>query len=387
MAVRTIPPVALIGASCRWMAASLQRAGIACFVADLFCDADLPNTCHYLKINGLHAAENIIPNSIPMIFGGGFETHPSLVSSLLRKHHLLNFNADQVAFVRSLTNLTNLIREIGIRTPFTTETFDQDRQRTYLIKCKNSTGGAHIRNFNSNTEIHADEYLQEHIAGTPFSASYLASKESCELLGVCQQFLGNHSWGCKKPFQFCGAIGPINLSHHVHSQLVRLGEAIHRTTNCRGLFGVDFVLNRNDIWIIEVNPRPTASMEILEKSLCNAPKSTIHQTTISLMQHHIQAFETAASKIPIYPINIAVWAKAILFHNKTQELRVCHRLASRLIRLARRGVISDVPRPGTTIANCEPICTVLANGQNPKSALQHLKIRLANIKNILANPR
>jgi predicted ATP-grasp superfamily ATP-dependent carboligase len=49
--------------------------------------------------------------------------------------------------------------------------------------------------------------------------------------------------------------------------LERLGEVLVRSSGMRGLFGVDFILGDGVPWPVEVNPRYTASVEVLEYAL------------------------------------------------------------------------------------------------------------------------
>ena len=62
-------------------------------------------------------------------------------------------------------------------------------------------------------------------------------------------------------------MGPLDLRPRLQSALTHLGGQLAAKHDLRGLFGVDAILDSsNDIRPVEVNPRYTASVEILERA-------------------------------------------------------------------------------------------------------------------------
>ena len=90
------------------------------------------------------------------------------------------------------------------------------------------------------------------------------------------------------PFAYCGSIGPLRRrASPLERQIVRCGQMLGSEFGLRGLFGVDFLLDADSVaWLTEVNPRYTASVEVLEDGL-----------GISLLGEHVQA--SAAFETPI----------------------------------------------------------------------------------------
>ena len=106
-------------------------------------------------------------------------------------------------------------------------------------------------------------YFQRFIEGPSFSAIYAAVEGRAELLGVTRQLVGTTG----SPFAYRGSIGPISLSSRPTGMLSELGWVLASSFPLIGLFGVDFILRDDDIWPVEVNPRYTASVEVLELAL------------------------------------------------------------------------------------------------------------------------
>jgi predicted ATP-grasp superfamily ATP-dependent carboligase len=66
------------------------------------------------------------------------------------------------------------------------------------------------------------------------------------------------------PFQYCGSLGPLTLDADLATAIERLGNVLAKVCGLRGLFGVDGILRDGDFFPVEVNPRYTASVEVVE---------------------------------------------------------------------------------------------------------------------------
>ena len=112
-------------------------------------------------------------------------------------------------------------------------------------------------------------------------------------------------------------------------------------------------------WVVEVNPRPTASLETIDAA------------------HGVRSFaahlEACAGRLPGSPVEPAGAAgKAVVF--ATEDLR-----APDTSEWAARG-IRDVPHPGEPIAAGGPICTLVATGRTPEAVLDDLEARAAALR-------
>ena len=84
------------------------------------------------------------------------------------------------------------------------------------------------------------------------------------LLGVTRQIIGE-PWLGAHGFQYAGSIGPWPISEAHLATLDRHRQRTGERFELVGLFGVDFMLDGEEVWTIEVNPRYTASVEIVER--------------------------------------------------------------------------------------------------------------------------
>jgi predicted ATP-grasp superfamily ATP-dependent carboligase len=119
-----------------------------------------------------------------------------------------------------------------------------------------------------------DFYCQEFIEGEPISFLFLGSRETTLLLGATRQLVGE-TWLHAAPFRYCGSIGPLDHSLIERPSLEELGDLLALGCFLDGLFGVDGILRDGEFWPVEINPRYSASVEVLEHGL-GAPLLSYH---------------------------------------------------------------------------------------------------------------
>ena len=66
------------------------------------------------------------------------------------------------------------------------------------------------------------------------------------------------------PFAYRGNIGPSLVPAPLMSRLRQLGNVLSSAFRLVGLFGVDYIQHDDEPWLVETNPRYTASVEVFE---------------------------------------------------------------------------------------------------------------------------
>ena len=107
-------------------------------------------------------------------------------------------------------------------------------------------------------------YFQRLIRGVSASAVFVCCPAGARLLGVTRQLVGDARAGAR-PWSYSGSIGPLAVSGAVDGQLRQLGDLLSTRFRLRGLAGVDLVIAHDRAWTVEVNPRYSASVEIVER--------------------------------------------------------------------------------------------------------------------------
>jgi uncharacterized protein len=350
------------------------RAGCDVVAVDRFGDLDLQQLCPSVSVlrdlggrGGMaalvDAAEGIRAPSV--IYGAGLENRPDLVARLASGRRLLGCTPETLARVRDPAVLAGSLRSVGLSYPPTFSAADAprlaERSRRWLRKPVRGGGGRGVREWRGGT-LRGESIVQEHIAGLACSAAAVADGRSAVLLGVSEQLVGRRGLGARG-YAWCGNLVPPRLGEAEQGTLAEAARAVcaHLASafELRGLFGVDLVWDGERAWVVEVNPRPTASLESIEAA------------------HDVGAFSAhldgcAGLLPPIAPSARRAAGKAILF--ATRELCVGDTRD-----WPARG-IRDVPHPDEHIASGQPVCTLVSVQDSPQAVLADLEERAAVLR-------
>lgn len=356
--------VVIVGVSTRAIAQSARRAGYAFWTVDYFGDYDQKLCCQNLSLHRdlgqplnawrLYRASTLA-QADAVVYLANLENHPDVVAALAEQRRLLGNRADTVAAVRDWGRLAAFLARLGVRTPRTFPAENAGPEGTWLVKPQRSGGGHGIRFWNGES-LDSSQMLQEYVEGLPCSVSFVADGRRGVILGVCQQLIGLREFGAKG-FRYCGNIYPLCPPPSV--DLGALAADLQRTVNALvaeygllGVGGVDFLLSGGEVVVLEVNPRYTASMELMERS-----------RGFSVFDVHMRAFE---GELP--PSNdraaSGYWGKAIVYAHREVVTRDAHRWLER--------GICDIPFDGDRVRAGHPVCTVLARGTSQDECLERL---------------
>jgi len=229
------------------------------------------------------------------------------------------------------------------------------------------------------------------VTGIPLSAVYCLSRDRPHLIGVSRQLIGE-PWCRAGGFAWCGAVVIRSVTESVSDarldpRLAQLGDMLANQLHAVGLVGVDLMADgAGGLTVIEVNPRPTASMELFERSGIG-----------SMAGHHLAACGVPSparherDAVPSEPA--AIWAKAVLF--TAQPTAVSSELVRGLQRTASAwaendggwSALADIPAPDQVLVAGGPAITIFAVGATAAKALTCLRSRVAQIDAILATAR
>ncbi|MDQ4025321.1 MAG: ATP-grasp domain-containing protein, partial [Actinomycetota bacterium] len=166
-------------------------------------------------------------------------------------------------------------------------------------------------------------------------------------------------------YAWCGNLVPPRLGEAQRRALAVAAQTIcaHLALvfGLRGLFGVDLVWDGERAWVVEVNPRPTGSLECVEAA---------HE--VSVFAAHLEGCAGRLPSIAPPPTPRRAAGKAILF--ATHDVRVGDTRG-----WPARG-IRDVPHPGERIAARHPVCTLVSVQESPETVLADLEARAAALR-------
>ena len=317
---------------------------------DLFGDLDL-RAARVVKRRSLTALVDAAVAEPPgaVVYGASFENHPRLVERLAERHTLRGNSAATLRAVRDPVRLGAALGDL----PYPRTTVTAAASGRWLRKPLRGGGGIGVREWRGGA-LRAGTFLQERIDGVPCSAAALADGRNAVVLGLTEQLVGEQAFGVRG-HRWCGNLVPPRVPVP-RAQAQAICSRLAGAFGLRGLFGVDFVWDGERAWTVEVNPRPTASLEAIEAA------------------YGIRVFD--APEVVDEPVRAA--GKAVLF--ATEDVVV-----GDSVRWLERGV-RDVPHPGERIAAGRPICTVVATATTPQDALAGLEEHAARLRAELGAP-
>ena len=364
------PKVLILGASTRAAALSALRAGFEPVCVDQFADADLRAIAEVFPVHTLTlgkgdctspllAAIQARPD-LPLIYAGGMENQPQLLRRLESDRRIWGARGEAIERVRHPQRLAEGLAEVKQRVlPVRLAHEPPPRDGTWVVKPRASAGGRGISIWDETApalSLHSCHYFQQRVSGPVYSATFLAETEPGDVrfIGLTRQLVG-----CPElhagPFAWCGNIGPVFLPIEAEFLVRRWGNILKWKFGLTGLYGIDFIVDAaGEPWLLEVNPRLTGSVEVLELA-CG----------LSLLADHIACYDPSATAFarefaapPVIAQDERL-GRAILY--APYRLRsqiplpgpVCGESAP---------LIADIPEFGTLIDTGQPVCSVYAWG-------------------------
>ena len=190
----------------------------------------------------------------------------------------------------------------------------------------------------------------------------LADGRRCLVLAISRQLVGLAAFG-SRGFRYCGSLMGAGLFPREPELLERaraVAETVVREFGLVGLNGIDFIARGGVPWPIEVNPRYSASMELLERG-----------ARVPLFHWHAEA---CAGRLPATGPGAVrgVVGKAVVFARRDTTL-------GNTRPWLRDRALADIPRPGERIRRGRPICTVFAAASDADDCLRALTVKAATI--------
>ncbi|HTU93312.1 MAG TPA: ATP-grasp domain-containing protein [Gemmataceae bacterium] len=367
------PDLLIVGASARAAAFSALRAGLRPWCVDLFADRDLQQRCVVTRLtrNYPEGFRRFIESDLPSpwMYTGGLENRPRLVERWSQYRPLWGNAETALSRCRDPKCVTSLLRSAGMPAPAVVDAVEKSAAtQRWLLKPRRGAGGSGIRYCTPMDDSwdNNDVYCQEFIEGQALSLLFLGGARSARLIGITRQLVGE-TWLHAAPFHYCGSIGPLDPGLVQRPSLEELGRLLASECFLEGLFGVDGGLREGTFWPVEVNPRYTASVEVLE-----------HATESPMLGWHAYVF-THRCLPPPPPTAVPgdrTIGKAILFARDDLHFPADGPWMAELRSpkpVEELPNFADIPAAGEHIEAGKPILTFFAAADSPSACEERLR--------------
>ncbi|MDP3837942.1 MAG: ATP-grasp domain-containing protein, partial [Methylococcales bacterium] len=275
------------------LAQAAHNAGFKPLVLDVFSDLDTQQYAADFKLLPALTIEHLTPaldyfvqhyGVTQVVYGSGFEQHPDALRYLASRCTLLGNSPETFDLLHDKPRFFATLKQLNI--PYSETVFvPPDNADNWLIKPLRGQGGVGIQRLtNTNLGLDSKVYWQKYQAGTQHSVLFLADGQHLQIIGFNTQWTAqpsNHSfpraaWECSNgaprhaetnEFIFAGIINycPLADSHkaQITNWLTKLVPAFALT----GLNSLDFIHTNGNSTVLEINPRPPASMQLYDADL------------------------------------------------------------------------------------------------------------------------
>ncbi len=343
--------VLIAGVATRGFAQSAVRAGYEVIAVDGFGDLDLRACARAVVVAragerfsvraALAAARDLPRDAVSYV--GSFENHPRAVAALAARGQLWGNAPAVLRRVRDPARLARGLASRGFAVPAVRRAAPGDSRGRWLVKPRASGGGSGVARWRGGG-IPRGSYLQAHLPGVPGSIVFAANGRRAVPLGVSHALAGERRFGAAG-FRYCGSIlAPAGSRHLAHA--TRLSAAVTELFGLVGVNGLDFVTVDGTPQAIEVNPRYTASMELVER----AHGLSIFGIHARACAGELPDFDLAGSRLP------GVFGKAVVYARRDVMPEHTHHWLD-------DADLGDVPPSGEWIARGRPICTIFARAR------------------------
>ncbi len=309
------------------------------------------------------------------MYTGGLENWPQLGERWAKQRPLWG-NADRsLSLARNPEHVTRLLldREMPVPALCRPETPLSEDKRWLRKPAKGAGGvGIHFWSEKDRSSEKSSGYCQEYIEGQPVALLLVGCRGQAHLLGMTRQLVGV-PWLHAGPFAYCGSIGPLDPAIVARPSLEELGNLLALECFLEGLFGVDGILRDGTFWPVEINPRYTASAEVLE-----------YATHLPALTYHAHVFTQGQLPSPVLaalPTDHSL-GKAILFARDDLIFPADGPWMSEL-RSPTPGeempAFADIPAAGERIEAGRPILTFFARAGSPSACEDALRCIAADL--------
>lgn len=362
------PSLLLAAISGRSLAQSARRAGFTPLVADFFADTDTQDAAHACRklagvmdkgvrgqplLGALEALAGLAPSPLlGFVYGAGFEDRSELLTLIARRWAVLGNDAAVVERLKAPDAFFAELDRLGIPHPLTAGERPAKGGR-WLAKKRGGAGGSHIvpSRLGRGTP---NVYYQERVAGRAVSALFVGNGSGARVLGFSEQWTAPT---LKSLWRYGGAVRPAALSPANAQRMASAVMRIARSFRIKGLASADFMVMDGEALLLEINPRPGATLDIFD---CGATP---------LLRLHVEAVREG--KLPPSGLKFEdAMASAIVYADKGGA--------------APSGFVwpewsADRPKSSERIDKNRPICTVWARASTKARAKRLIKERICKI--------
>ena len=272
------------------------------------------------------------------LYGSLFDATPELLDWIATRVQIIG-NTPEVLKKAKAFSFFDLLDDLKIRHP---EVRLEKPVKTegWLCKQIGGSGGMHVR---SATHSISADYFQREVSGEPVSILFVADGKEIQTIGFNRQLVAPTP---ELPYRFAGVVGGVKLPDAIEKVFCEAARKLTRALGLRGICSLDAVLEGETLWILELNPRLSATFDLYP----------------NLMSLHVQGCAGNLTELPVFTVSKA---QLILYADKTLVLPLDFDWPTWAIDIPH----ADQASKEIVIEKNAPICSVRAEAATAELAL------------------
>ena len=281
---------------------------------------------------------------IGWVAGSGFEGRPDILEAAARRLPLIGTPADAVRRVRDPVTFFGALAAHRIEHPAVRLDAPDDPEG-WLVKDASGHGGWHIRHAAAAAAVARDSasiYFQREMRGVPMSATFIADGRQALLQGINELIV----WPVgSRPHVYSGCVGPVDVPSALAERIAGIVRTLSAEFGLRGWCSLDFIRDGDSLGVLEVNPRPPASLALY------AQPGLMAAQVRACMQGELPAAAAFAPRRVAG--SLIVYARHSLTLSAVQAQH-----------LAARSDVHDLPAAGACFGPGDPVCSLSAESDS-----------------------
>ncbi len=371
--VKTIIIAAL---SARAFVADAVAAGYEVIAIDAFADVDTQTVAKQAilvrQINGNFDTADFLQklagidcaNVTNFVYGSGFEGNIELLELVAQRLPVFGNSAHIVAEIKHPINFFNTLDLLNI--PYPEVCFSNlEHAQGWLLKQAGGSGGMHIQYASEGVALNEGDYYQRKVLATSVSLLFLAHAQSVQVIGFNRQLIDATE---ASPYRYAGAISHCPLAEAVKDKLIAYATKLSKHYSLTGLNSLDAMVQMegvdDNIWVLEINPRLSASFGLYEFEDAYLIDLHIQACSKDLTDCHLKDLPAVAQTSKAHHVFYAPCDVEVNEYSIWPEW------------------VADIPMTNTVIKKGEPVCTALADGISSDDANELVVIRIQYLQSL-----
>ncbi len=354
--------ILIVANSGRMLAQFAQKAGYSPVVIDCFSDVDTQTVAlECIKVDNL--ALDFLQSPVLLllkkyqlslfIYGSGLECHLDSLEFLRKYLGVLGNEVDVFSAIQNKAAFFNSLERLSIPYPKTTlKCFNLKSEG--LFKPMQGEGGVGIKKNSQLKEIPEFSYWQQYVEGTAMSALFITNGIQSKIYGFHKQWVatvGNNE------FIFSGLISQPEIDDELKTQVSLWITKLVQDFSLKGINSLDFIVSENDCFVLELNTRPSASMQLYQNDLFSEHVKSVLSETIEPSNYEggYHGYKIIFAETDIVIRNNIQWPVGVV----------------------------DIPVAGSIIHTEMPICSIIARENSEQLVLDQIQSKQQLIKKLL----